>query len=133
MQFSILNKFIIYSKSKNGEELITIKKDLFFKILISALRGKNIFNKNYYELRYNDVVTGVKNNSIVSSEDHYYSTGYIENRVPGMFIVDEKYYIENNPDVERAIRAGNVSSAQEHFEVAGFSEGRKAYEDFGLF
>lgn len=133
MQFSILKKFIKYSRSKNGEELVTINKELFFKIVISAVKSKNFFDKSYYELRYPDVLDGIMNKVVATSKDHYYSTGYIENRVPSKIIVDEKYYIENNKDVEKAIKSGEISSAQEHFEVAGFIEGRKPYQDFGLF
>ena len=133
MQFKILDKFLTYSKMKNGDELVTLNKDLFFKILTIAIRYKVNFDRAYYEARYPDVIRGIAKKTVTSSEEHYYSTGYLENRVPNKILINEEYYLKNNPDVEAAVKSGEVSSAQEHFEASGFSEGRSPYPGFNLF
>lgn len=133
MQFKILEKFLKYSISKNKEEVVTLNRELFFKILTAAVKSNVNFDRAYYEARYPDVLRGIKKETVNSSEEHYYYTGYQENRVPNKILINEEYYLKNNPDVEAAVRSGEVSSAQEHFEASGFSEGRAPYLGFNLF
>ena len=132
MQYATLTRLIAASKSsRNGA--VTVPADLFRKLLIVALREKNVFDESFYLESYPDIKDSVARGVIPSGAEHYYKTGYFEGRRPKKLLVDERFYLEKNPDVATAIRNGKIASAQEHFEVAGFEEGRDPYSGFTLF
>jgi len=132
MQYRTLTRLIATSKSSN-DDAVTIPADLFRKLLICALREKNVFDESFYLESYPDIKDSVARGVIPSGAEHYYTTGYFEGRRPKKLLVDERFYLEKNPDVATAIRNGKVASAQEHFEVAGFEELRDPYSGFTLF
>jgi hypothetical protein len=132
MQYRTLTRLIAASKSSNGDA-VTVPADLFRKLLIGALRAKNVFDESFYLESYPDIKASVARGVIPSGAEHYYTTGYFEGRRPKKLLVDERFYLEKNPDVATAIRSGKISSAQEHFEVAGFEELRDPYSGFSLF
>jgi hypothetical protein len=133
MQHSTLVRLLKESENSNDSEKVVVPAELFRKLLIGALRAKNVFDEHFYLAINSDLVDALRKKKIESVDEHYYNTGYFENRLPRKLIVDEKYYLEQNPDVAEAIRKGIIKSAQEHFEYAGFREGRAPHKDFSLF
>lgn len=112
---------------------VCLPQELLRTLLTTAIKSKGLFDEKYYLERNPDVAAAVKARKISSAADHYFQTGYYENRLPSRILVDERFYLAENPDVARAIQRGAVKSAQEHFEDAGFSEGRLPYKDFSMF
>lgn len=133
MQNNMLAKVLEEAKKKTSDDTLMVPVDLFRRLLIGALRDKNVFDEHFYLATNSDIIEAVRKKKIESAADHYYNSGYFENRLPKKLIVDEKYYLEQNPDVVQAIQKGIIKSAQEHFEYAGFREGRLPYKDFSLF
>ena len=118
--------------SADSSGAVEISKDLLRRLLIAALRQKTTVDEKYYLARYSDVAKAVSTGSIESASDHWYETGYFENRSPRKILVDEEYYLQANPDVAKAVAAGKVASCQVHFDEAGFSEGRAPFAGFSL-
>jgi len=113
--------------------IVEIPKDLLRRLLMAAIRSKTTVDEKYYMARYPDVARALAKGSIVSASDHWYETGFFENRTPRQILVDEEYYLKANPDVAKAVAAGKLVSCQVHFDQAGFSEGRAPFEGFSLF
>jgi hypothetical protein len=132
MQYITLK--LLLEKAKKAEtDTVTIPKDMFDRLLENALRTTNFFDERHYLSTYTDIREAVRNKTIASAADHYFRSGYFENRVPKKITVDEKFYIEQNPDVAAGLKSGKVKSCQEHFETQGFFEGREPYENFSMF
>ena len=131
MNFAALNRILESSKKKT--DAVLIPDELFRSILASAIKGKGLFDEQFYLEQYPDIAAAVKAKKVQSALDHYVTTGYFENRKPFRIIVDERYYLQENPDVAEAVKRGAVRSAQEHFDNAGFNEGRSPYPNFSLF
>jgi hypothetical protein len=132
MQYRTLTRLIAASKSSNGDA-VTVPADVFRRLLIGALRAKNVFEESFYLELYPDIKDSVARGVILSGAEHYYTTGYFEGRRPKKILVDERFYLGKNPDVATAIRNGKVAGAQEHFEASGFEELRDPYSGFTLF
>lgn len=113
--------------------VVEIRKDLLRRLVIAAIRHETVVDEKYYLARYPDVAKAVATGSIGIASDHWYETGYFENRTPRKILVDEEYYLQTNPDVAKAVAAGKLVSCQVHFDEAGFSEGRAPFEGFSLF
>lgn len=135
VQYSVLRSLIQEASSgiSNDTEQVTIPRDLFTTLLKGALISKAAVDEEFYLDKYPDLRDAVRRGVIKSGAEHYYITGYFENRMPRQILVDEKFYLENNPDVSEAVRSGAVASAQEHFEFKGFREGRLPFSGFSLF
>lgn len=133
MQFSTLSSSVEPASPQDGKERVTISKSLFMHLVIAALRQKGDFDQNFYIATYPDIRQAVQDGTLVDPAEHYYATGYLENRQPRRFIIDERYYLRENPDVAEAMRAGTVTSPQAHFDTVGFREGRAPFAGFSLF
>ena len=133
MQFSTLSGKIEPAPPQDGAERVTIPKALFLHVLIAALRQKGDFDPNFYIATYPDIRQAVQDGTLLDPADHYYGTGYLENRQPRRFIIDERYYLSENPDVAEAMRDGKVTSPHAHFDTVGFREGRAPFAGFSLF
>ena len=115
------------------DELVTVSKNLLLRLLKSALRHKADFDPDYYLDNYADIRNAVSEGSIVDPAEHYYATGYFENRRPRRLTIDERFYLKAYPDVADAMRSGSIASPQAHFDTVGFHEGKMPYADFSLF
>jgi hypothetical protein len=133
MQYRLLSKVLQLNGSLANAQAVTVPADVFRSLLVNALRAKGEFDAEFYLLTHSDVREAVRQRRVESAEDHYYTAGYFEGRVPKRFSVDEKFYLAANPDVADAIRKGKVRSAQEHFENSGFGEGRAPFKNFSLY
>jgi hypothetical protein len=133
MQYKNLLKIAKVNGAEGADQTVTIPRDLFRTLLITALRAKGVFDDDYYLAANPDVRDALRKKEIASAADHYYSTGYFEGRMPKRFLVDEDYYVAENPDVARAIKLKRVKNGQVHFDTNGFEEGRAPYEGFSLF
>jgi hypothetical protein len=132
MFYKILQKIMSIS-SVDGVNHVSVREDVFFGLLASAIRGKGMFDEKFYLENYHDIRDAVKSGAIASGLEHYITTGYFESRMPRRFVVDEAFYLRENPDVAEAIQSGKIKSAQIHFNALGFFEGRSPYKGFSLF
>lgn len=132
MHISNLKRLIV-DLGEDGGSQVRVPVDLFWRLVAAALRGKAVFDEDYYVFANSDIEQAIKARILKSGADHYFITGYLEGRMPNRILVDEKFYLEQNPDVAAAVRRGEVGSAQAHFELTGFKEGRLPYKDFALF
>jgi hypothetical protein len=132
MQYRQLKQLVVEGTDRDGSKTVTIPADLFRQLLGSALQAKSALDQQFYLATNSDIRAAVEQGRIHGASEHYYSTGYFEDRLPKKLLVDERYYLEQNPDVAEAIREGIIKSAQEHFDYAGFKEGRSPFSDFSL-
>ena len=134
MQYKNLLKVVERNGRKvPGTGAVTLSKQMFYHLVVTALRARNEFDEKHYLATYPDIRDAVRTKKVKSAADHYFQSGYFEGRVPKKLTVDDAYYREQNPDVVEAIRKGTVKSCQEHFDLTGFREGRAPFEDFSLF
>ena len=112
---------------------VTIKNAFLRELVIAALRATTKVDEKFYLSKYRDVARAVAAGTSQSASDHFYETGYFENRLPRRYQVDEDFYLTENPDVAKALREGKLRSCQDHFEVAGYAEGRNPFPGFKLF
>ena len=124
---------LLKTDRQNGLNYISVPKEVFRRLLVGAIRSKDLFDERFYLEFYPDIAAAVRSKKLKSALDHYLDTGYFENRLPRKLLVDESYYLQQNPDVADAIRKGKLKTAQDHFNNAGFNEGRAPYKDFSLF
>jgi ABC-type nitrate/sulfonate/bicarbonate transport system substrate-binding protein len=133
MQYNALKSVLAEQTLKDGTHIVAMPRYLLDKLLAGALQAKSLFDPQYYVSSNADIKEALADKRIESAEQHYFTAGYFENRLPRKILVDEEFYLTSNPDVADALRKGVVKSAQEHFENAGFKEGRAPYRDFSLF
>ena len=132
-QFSALHKEVETAVPRDGVDRVTISRVLLHRLISVALRQKAEFDDSFYLAAHPDIRTAVEAGRIIDAAEHYFETGYYENRQPRRFTIDEKYYLRENPDVSEAMRQGDVASPQAHFDEVGFREGRLPYAGFALF
>jgi hypothetical protein len=133
MQCSAVQFLCKESITGDGAEQIQIPRGLFRDLLIIALQTKGDFDEEYYLKTNPDVRRAIDRKQIINATEHYYQTGYFENRLPKKILIDNDFYLKMNSDVSAAINAGTVKAAQDHFETAGFREGRLPFPGFRLF
>jgi hypothetical protein len=133
MQYNALVKQLKFETADDGSKVVTMTTELFNHLLRGALKAKGIFDERFYILTNPDIAHAVRSKKFTSGSEHYFETGYFENRFPKRFLVDEKYYLKENPDVADGIRKRTEKSGQSHFDGIGFNEGRSPYKDFSLF
>jgi hypothetical protein len=131
----LYNNLAKLTKTTNvgGKKYVSIPEDLFRRLLAAAIKGKGLFDENFYLEMYPDIAVAVKNGKIASGLEHYTTAGYFEGRLPKKLMVDERFYLQENSDVVDAIKRGKLRNAQQHFEGAGFREGRPPYQGFSVF
>jgi hypothetical protein len=130
MQYRRLHQLLSFDTSN---QTVTVPAELFRKLLMTALKTKGEFEESFYVASNPDLRTAIRKGEIPSAADHYYSTGYFENRMPKRFVVDEEWYLEESPDVRKAVQQKRIRNAQMHFDTNGFTEGRAPFEGFSLF
>lgn len=131
MNYCTLKHLIRENAPERG--YVCLPQEIFRSLIAIAIKRNGLFDEKYYLEKNPDVAAAVKANKISSAADHYFQTGYYENRLPSKILVDEGFYLSENSDVVQAIQRGILKSAQDHFENAGFSEGRLPYKDFSMF
>ena len=112
MQYAALKFAISEDVNEDGDTRIILSRDIFENMLKMALKGANLLDESYYIRKYPDVAQAISKGLIANAEQHYYNTGYYENRLPRNIIVDEAYYLKENPDVAAAVKRGTVKTAQ---------------------
>ncbi len=133
MQFSNLSSQLAAVMASETGDAMILPRALFIRLLVAALRQKGDFDETFYVARYPDIRQAVHDGVLREPAEHYYGTGYFENRQPKNYTIDEKFYLRENPDVSEAMRQGAVTSPQEHFDTVGFREGRRPYAGFSLY
>lgn len=133
MQYSTLSNQFGSNVPLSHEDAVVVSKLLLLRLLSAAVRLKADFDETFYITKYPDIRQALHDGVIVDPAEHYYETGYFENRQPKDFTIDEKFYLRENPDVSEAMRQGAVTSPQVHFDTVGFREGRQPYSGFSLY
>ncbi len=133
MQYARLKALIHQHADEEGNEVVTVPLNLFRHLLDTALKGRNVFDEKYYLDMNPDVRRAVEKGLIESGAEHYYQTGFFENKLPQKLLVDEPFYISAHPDIAEAVAAGTIKNIQQHFETHGYGEGRLPNPEFTLF
>ena len=85
----------------------------------------DIFDENYYLLKYPWVKNAIEAGKFTSGLDHFQKVGMQQQGLTEISrYFDESYYLANNPDVANAVQSGNFPSGLAHFIQSGYEEGR---------
>lgn len=112
--------------SAKGSDQVVLDRSVVAELLQAAFDG--LVDERWYVKRYPDVAGAIRKGAVKSAQEHYFTAGIFEGRVPYEIGINSTAYLAKHQDVAAAVSQGTYRSGRDHFLTSGFAEGR----DFAL-